>query len=83
MVLSGLDRPYQVLYIIVVLLQMVGGIFGGGSPNPAIASGRELHPGVKPCKLGLKMWPGELSAYGILGAICIGEQNYDNKIRVR
>ena len=33
-----------------VLLQMVGDIFVGESPNPTIAFARELHLGVKPSK---------------------------------
>ena len=47
-VLAWLERPYIVLFIVVVLLQMVGEIFVGESPNPTIAFAREMHLGVKP-----------------------------------
>ena len=51
-VLAWLERPYIVIFIVVVLLQMVGEIFVGESPNPTIAFARELHLGVKP-----STWP--------------------------
>ena len=48
--LSKVRKPYVVLSIVVVLLQMIGGIFGEGSPNPTIAFARELHLEVKPIR---------------------------------
>ena len=44
-VLAWLERPYIVIFIVVVLLQMVGEIFVGESPNPTIAFARELSTG--------------------------------------